>query len=139
MSEGVEHAMRSGTRFRLTSQMTFSSFGEHGKVDERILLDAAHGGDERAFGVLLERHRPGLETVCWMMLGDPQHADQAMQETILSAWRQRGLAAASSSVQVWLYRIAVRACMEALEVTCDEFRCRGAFDEGNGDEEPDGL
>ena len=131
--------MRSGTRFRLTNQMTFSNFRDHGDVDEWAVLDAARRGDEPAFGVLLERHRPGLETLCCLMLGDPQHAERAMEEAVLNAWRDRGVALASSSVQIWLYRIAVRVCLEALDVTCDEFHRRPAFDEVNGDQETDRL
>jgi RNA polymerase sigma-70 factor, ECF subfamily len=83
-------------------------------MDEWGLLDAACGGDEQAFGVLLERYRPGLEGVCCLMLGDPQHAERAMREAILTAWQERGRAPASSSVRMWLYRITVRACLEAL-------------------------
>jgi RNA polymerase sigma-70 factor (ECF subfamily) len=83
-------------------------------ADESVLLDAARHGDERAFGVLIERHRPGLEKVCCLMLGDPQQAEHAMQEAVLTAWRERGLAASSPSVRVWLYRIVVRVCSEAL-------------------------
>jgi RNA polymerase sigma-70 factor, ECF subfamily len=98
--------MRSVARSRLTDQMTVS--------DESILLDAACGGDERAFGALLDRYRPGLEEVCCLMLGDPQRAGEAMGETVVTAWRERRLAVASSSVRMWLYRIAVDVCMDAL-------------------------
>ena len=114
MKVGRHQTMRSGTRFRLTNQMTNSSFGGHRDIDESVLLDAARGGDEHAFGVLLERHRPGLEKVCRMMLGDPQRGEHAMQEAVLTAWRERDLAPATSSVRMWLYRIAVRVCLEAL-------------------------
>jgi RNA polymerase sigma-70 factor (ECF subfamily) len=119
--------------------MTSSSFGEHGGPDEWVVLDAARRGDERAFGALLDRHRPGLETVCCLMLGDPRLAERAMREAALNAWRERGLAPASSSVRVWLYGIAVRVCLEALEVSCDEFGRRRTFDGMNSDEEPDRL
>jgi DNA-directed RNA polymerase specialized sigma24 family protein len=112
--------------------------GRHSDVGEWILLDAARGGDERAFGILLERHRPGLEKVCCLMLGDPQHAEHAMQEAVLTAWRERGLAARSSPVRMWLYRIAVRVCLEA-RGACDEFQRREAFDGVNRHEESDRL
>jgi len=81
--------------------------------DECALLAAACAGDEQAFGVLLERYRPGLEAFCGLMLGDPQHAHDAIEEAVLTAWRERDLAATSPSVRMWLYRIAVRACAEA--------------------------
>ena len=106
--------MRSATRCRLTEQMAVSGRGGHEDVDERVLLDAACGGDERAFGVLLERYRPGLEEFCCLMIGDPQCAEHATREAILTAWRERRQAHASSSVRMWLYRIAVRVCLEVL-------------------------
>jgi RNA polymerase sigma-70 factor (ECF subfamily) len=94
--------------------MTFASSGRHEDLGECVLLDAACRGDQRAFGVLLEPYRPGLEQLCGLMLGDPQHAGDAMGDAILTAWRELDLAATSPSVRMWLYRIAVRACMESL-------------------------
>src|SRR5205823_3382766 len=88
-------AMRSGTRCRLTYQMSVSSRSRREDEDERALLAAACAGDERAFGVLLERYRPELEEFCGLMLGDPQYADDAMGEAALTAWRERGLATTS--------------------------------------------
>ena len=73
------------------------------------------GDDLRAFHVLLERHRAGLEVFCVLMLGDPQQAEHAMREAVLMAWRERALARASPSPRIWLYRIAVRVCSDALE------------------------
>ena len=128
--------MNPGTRCRLTNQMTISSCGGHEELDESVLLDAACGGDERAFGVLLEHHRPGLEEFCGLMLGDPQQAEQAMREAVITAWRERDLAPASPSVRMWLYRIAVRECSDDLECR-DEFPSRPTFDDVNADDEPD--
>lgn len=71
--------------------------------------------DLRAFDVLLERHRGGLEVFCVLMLGDPQRAERAMRQAVLMAWRERALARASPSTRIWLYRIAVRVCSDALE------------------------
>jgi DNA-directed RNA polymerase specialized sigma24 family protein len=100
--------MRSAVGCRLTHQMTACD------LDESILLDAACHGDARAFGALFDRHRPGLEEVCCLMLGDPLEAERAMREAVLTAWRERERAVGSSSVRMWLYRIAVDTCMEAL-------------------------
>ena len=74
-----------------------------------------HRDDERAFHVLLERHRGGLEVFCVLMLGDPQQAEHAMRHAVLTAWRERALARASPSTRIWLSRIAVRVCSDALE------------------------
>jgi RNA polymerase sigma-70 factor (ECF subfamily) len=72
--------------------------------------------DDRAFGVLLERHREGLEVFCGLMLADPRQAERAMGEALLTAWRERAVGQASTSSRIWLYRIAVRVCSDALEV-----------------------
>jgi RNA polymerase sigma-70 factor (ECF subfamily) len=85
-------------------------------VDERSLLAAARAGDERAFGRLVERHRNGLEQFCYLMLGDRHDARGALEETVLCAWRERELVEPIATVRMWLYRIAMRACLEDLDV-----------------------
>ena len=94
--------------------------------------------DERAFRVLLERDRGGLEVFCVLMLRDRQRAEHAMREAVLLAWRECALARASPSTRIWLYRIAVRVCSDALESNCDEFARRGSFDGVNSDENTSG-
>jgi DNA-directed RNA polymerase specialized sigma24 family protein len=47
------------------------------------------------------------------MLSDPQHAEDAMRDAILTAWQDRGLASACPSVRMWLYRITVRECIKS--------------------------
>jgi RNA polymerase sigma-70 factor (ECF subfamily) len=105
---------------RLTEEMTGSGSGGHGQIDEWALVDAACGGDERAFGVLIERYRPGLEQACGLMLGDPERSERVVREAVLTAWRECRLASDCSSVRMWLYRIIVRKCMEASSAG-DEF------------------
>jgi RNA polymerase sigma-70 factor (ECF subfamily) len=108
--------------------MTSSSFDAHQDADDMVLLDAACAGDEHAFRILLARHRHGLATVCCLMLGDPELAEHAAHEVVLTAWRERALGPASSSARIWVYRIALRVCAEALEISADEFAPRRAFD-----------
>lgn len=93
--------------------MAIPSHSRHDGEDESALVQSACRGDERAFGVLLERYRPGLEEVCGLMLSDPEHAENAMREAILTAWRERDLASTSSSVRMWLYRVTVRECIRS--------------------------
>jgi len=81
--------------------------------DEAALLAAALAGDESAFGVLLERHRRGLECYCNLMLGDRHAAGDALADTAMTAWRERALVEPEASVRMWLYRVAVRVCCEA--------------------------
>jgi RNA polymerase sigma-70 factor (ECF subfamily) len=84
-------------------------------TDERDLLAAACAGDERAFGRLVGRHRPGLGLFCHLMLGCPREAEELVQETVLRAWRGRERAEDRASARSWLYRIATHACLDELE------------------------
>jgi RNA polymerase sigma-70 factor (ECF subfamily) len=84
-------------------------------TDERRLLAAARAGDERAFGRLVDRHRPGLELFCYLMLGCPREAEELVRDTVLRAWRGRERAEHRASARTWLYRIATHACLDELE------------------------
>lgn len=84
-------------------------------VDERFLLAAARAGDERAFGRLVECHRQGLERFCFLMLGDRRHAKCVLEESVLCAWRGRHLVEPVATGRMWLYRIAMLACLEDLD------------------------
>jgi RNA polymerase sigma-70 factor, ECF subfamily len=76
-----------------------------------VLLERARGGDGTAFGQLVDPRRRELHVHCYRMLGSFEDADDAVQETLLAAWR--GLAAFQSkaSVRTWLYRIATNTCL----------------------------
>jgi hypothetical protein len=102
-------AMSLGRAERLTDWMTRSSGNE---PDEQVLLDAACSGDQRALGLLLDRHRSGLELYCYLALGDRAKARSALAHTALAAWEERGEREAATSARIWLYRLAVRVCTE---------------------------
>ena len=82
--------------------------------DERLLLSAAAGGDDRAFEVLTERHRRALHLHCYRMLGSFHDADDAVQETWLRAWRNLGRFEPTSALAAWLHTIATNVCLSAL-------------------------
>jgi RNA polymerase sigma-70 factor, ECF subfamily len=84
-------------------------------VTERELLDSARNGDEHAFGRLVDSHRNGLFAHCYRMLGSPQDAEDALQETLLRAWRGLEGFEGRSSPRSWLYTIATNASLRALE------------------------
>ena len=78
------------------------------------LLTRAQAGDGDAFARLVEPFRRELQVPCYRMLGSVQDAEDALQDTLLSAWQ--GLAAfeGRSSIRTWLYRVATSRCLDAL-------------------------
>ena len=81
---------------------------------EDELLEAARGGDEGAFRSLVESRRAELHAHCYRMLGSLHDADDALQETLLRAWRGLTSFEGRSAVQTWLYRIATNVCLDAV-------------------------
>jgi RNA polymerase sigma-70 factor (TIGR02960 family) len=78
------------------------------------LIDRAQAGDGQAFSELIEPYRRELEVHCYRILGSAQDAEDAMQETLLAAWRGLGGFEQRSSLRTWLYRIATTRSLNAL-------------------------
>jgi RNA polymerase sigma-70 factor (TIGR02960 family) len=78
------------------------------------LLSRARAGDGEAFRELAESHRRELQVHCYRMLGSFQDAEDAVQETMLSAWQGiGGFTEERASLRTWLYKIATNRCINA--------------------------
>jgi RNA polymerase sigma-70 factor (ECF subfamily) len=82
---------------------------------EQELLAAARAGDEGAFERLIEPYRSELQTHAYRMLGSLHDAEDAMQETLLRAWRGIARFEGRSSLRSWLYTIATNSSLRLIE------------------------
>jgi RNA polymerase sigma-70 factor (TIGR02960 family) len=78
------------------------------------LIARASAGDNDAFRELTEPYRRELKVHCYRMLGSLQDAEDALQDTLLTAWRSLGGFEGRASIRTWLYRIATSRCLNAL-------------------------
>ena len=84
-------------------------------VAEERLLSAARRGDEAAFEALVAPHERRLRAHCYRMLGSVHDAEDAVQETLLRAWRALDRFEERSSLNTWLYAISSNVCLRMIE------------------------
>ncbi len=92
------------------------------------LIELAKAGDQDAFRELVEPYRRELHVHCYRILASVQDAEDALQETLLAAWRGLGAFERRASVRTWLYSVATSRALNMLRAAKRErrwsFRCR---------------
>src|SRR5436305_3380650 len=84
------------------------------ETDTTDLIARARAGDHDAFRDLVQAHSHELQVHCYRILGSLQDAEDALQETLVSAWRSLGEFGQRSSLRTWLYQRATDRCLSTL-------------------------
>jgi RNA polymerase sigma-70 factor (TIGR02960 family) len=77
------------------------------------LISRARAGDGEAFRQLTEPYLRELQVHCYRMLGSFQDAEDALQNTLLTAWQSLAGFEGRASIRTWLYRVATNRCLDA--------------------------
>ncbi|PZG90158.1 RNA polymerase subunit sigma-70 [Streptomyces sp. NTH33] len=83
------------------------------RLFDALLAARACEGDEDAFAVLVRRHSRGLLLLASHLLGNPQDAEEAVQDAFVSAWRRLPEFRHGAAFTTWIYRITVNRCLNA--------------------------
>lgn len=83
-------------------------------TNEKSLLAAARRGDERAIRKLIDAYSPRLYNVALRILRNSQDAEDALQETFITALKKLDQFDGRSAFLTWIYRIAVNSSLMAL-------------------------
>ncbi|GAC1530349.1 MAG: RNA polymerase sigma factor RpoE [Acidimicrobiales bacterium] len=82
--------------------------------DELDLVVLARQGDRDAFATLIRRHSPRMLRLAERMLADREAAEDAVQDGVVSAWRNIGEFRGDAAFATWLHTIVARACLSQL-------------------------
>ncbi|WP_051854968.1 RNA polymerase sigma factor [Streptomyces sp. NRRL B-1347] len=88
--------------------------GPSPRHDDALLAIRAAEGDEEAFEALVLRHGPRLLQLATRLLGSPTEAEDAVQESFVSAWRKLPEFRRDARFGTWMHRIVTNRCLNLL-------------------------
>ena len=83
-------------------------------MEESVLIRRAANGDAAAFNSLMELHERRMYAVALRMCGNPEDAQDCLQEAMLRIFRSIAGFKAQSSFSTWVYRITMNTCLDEL-------------------------
>ncbi len=83
-------------------------------TDEKVWIIQAQRGDNEAFTCLVEAYQKPVYNLCYRMLGEPEAAEDAAQETFLKAYQNLGRYDRERPFATWLLSIAAHYCIDRL-------------------------
>jgi RNA polymerase sigma-70 factor (ECF subfamily) len=104
---------------------------------EHVLVLRCQAGDEAAFAELVQRYQPRLRYYLRKMLGNPQGAEDALQDVWLDVFRAVPRLADAGAFRAWLYRIARDRAARELRKRRPPHQPLGDVDPPGGRAEPD--
>ncbi len=78
------------------------------------LIESVKGGDVRAYGLLVDRHKARALTLAVRMLKSAEEAEEAVQDAFVRAYHSLATFEGRSSFSTWLYRIVYNVCSTAM-------------------------
>lgn len=91
---------------------TGTQHGAPGEPSDKELIARHVAGDPDAFAEIFRRHRDRLWAVALRTLADPEEAADALQDALISAFRNAAQFRGESAVTTWLHRVVVNACLD---------------------------
>lgn len=85
-------------------------------ADEAVWIERARTGDERAFALLIDRHRDRAYSLALRMLRSPAEAEEAAQDAFVRVWKALPGFRGDAKFSTWLHRIVVRRCLDRAAV-----------------------
>ncbi len=103
---------------------------------DSTLVARFRSGDDAAFDALVGRHEEYVYNICLGILSSADDAEDAAQETFMAAYRALKKFRGDSKVSTWLYRIAVRECLDISRrrkhnASLDDITAEPAVDDGS--------
>nr|WP_034594325.1 RNA polymerase subunit sigma-70 [Hamadaea tsunoensis] len=96
-------------------------------MSDLALIAAATAGDEEAFGRLVARHRRELHIHCYRLLGSFEDAEDALQDTLVRAWRHRAGFDGGPNYRAWLYKIATNTTLDLIRARKRRVPAAGSY------------